>query len=201
MGEHVLQRIVAFALGAMVFALPSLSAKADIESDKRDCVFKKGSAGVDACSRLLRSGRSSGHQRATSYAHRGLTYSDLKQYPRYAVVYHNRGTAYFKLKQYRRAIHDYDAALRLNPRSAMAYYNRGISYEELGRRAEAIRDYRTALQVDPNFQRARQHLRRLGAKARQRPSGAAPPDTTPRCRDVGGYKSYMRRTGKMCRTD
>ncbi len=45
-----------------------------------------------------------------------------------AWAYYNRGIAYKNLKDYRRAIEDYDQALRLDPDYVKAYNNRGYAY-------------------------------------------------------------------------
>ncbi len=135
-----------------------------------------GGVRVNACSRLLKSGRLNASNRFVAYTNRGGAYADLRQYrraihdqdaalrlnPRNAVAYHNRGLSYTKLKQYRRAIEDFNAALRLNPRFAGAYNNRGLTYEALGRRQEAIRDYRQALRLDSSLKESQDGLRRLG---------------------------------------
>jgi hypothetical protein len=45
-------------------------------------------------------------------------------------------------------------------------------------------------------------LKQLPAKqAKQRPGSVGPSGPVPRCRDVGGYEAYMKRTGKVCRID
>ncbi len=56
-------------------------------------------------------------------------------------AYINRGSAYGILGEYRRAIKDYDEALRLDPDFAGAYYGRGRAYDELGEYRRAIKDY------------------------------------------------------------
>ena len=37
--------------------------------------------------------------------------------------------------------------------------------------------------------------------AKGHPRGAAPTGIPPRCRDVGGYEAYMKRTGTACQLD
>ncbi len=53
-----------------------------------------------------------------------------------AIAYNNRGIAYDDLGEYRRAIEDYDRALRLDPDDALAYNNRGIALDNLSRSGE-----------------------------------------------------------------
>ncbi len=68
-----------------------------------------------------------------------------------APVYSNRGNAYFNLGEYRRAIQDYDQALRLDPGYAVAYYNRGKAYTELRVHRRAIQDYDQTLRINPGL--------------------------------------------------
>ena len=46
----------------------------------------------------------------------------------YADAYCIRGIAYGQFGQYKRAIDDFNEAIRLKPDDAKAYYNRGITY-------------------------------------------------------------------------
>ena len=95
MRGHLLPRSFVLALAAMAVALP-LSARADFESDRRDCARGTGSLKVKACTRLLQFGRLGARDRA--------------------VGYYNRGVAYLNLRQYRRALQDCNETIRLNPR-------------------------------------------------------------------------------------
>jgi tetratricopeptide (TPR) repeat protein len=65
-------------------------------------------------------------------------------------AYNNRGLAYVNLGEYRRAIKDYDEALRRDPFYANAYQGRGLAYVNLGEYRRAIEDYDQALRLDPN---------------------------------------------------
>ena len=49
----------------------------------------------------------------------------------------------------KRAIQDYDDAIRLDPLDAITYYNRGFSYINLGQYAQAIQDLDEAIRLDP----------------------------------------------------
>ena len=72
------------------------------------------------------------------------------------LIYSNRGLAYKGLGEYRRAIEDYDQALRINPGHAIAYNNRGFVYNVLawdlyleGRNAQALADVDRSLSDRP----------------------------------------------------
>jgi tetratricopeptide (TPR) repeat protein len=61
----------------------------------------------------------------------------------------NRANTNDDLGEHRRAIEDYDQALRIDPGYAKAYYNRGLAYDNLGEHRRAIEDYDQALRIDP----------------------------------------------------
>ncbi|HEX6107778.1 MAG TPA: tetratricopeptide repeat protein [Ktedonobacteraceae bacterium] len=68
---------------------------------------------------------------------------------------YNRGLTYYDLKEYPKAITDYDRATQLNPQYTAAYHNRGVAYYGLKEYQKEIADYDRALQLDPNFTRAK----------------------------------------------
>jgi tetratricopeptide (TPR) repeat protein len=119
---HLLSRAAAFAGLAVVFVFPPLTARADFESDKRDCHRQRTpQTAIAACTRLLGSGRLFTHNQA--------------------IVYVNRGAAYSNLKQYRRAIQDFNKALRLkltDPAATGKFDN--LSLEQLQNRVESKGD-------------------------------------------------------------
>ena len=163
-----------FVIVGLLLASPVL---ADFESDKRDCVNGVLLARINACSRLIQSGRFKALDQAVAYHNRGVGYGQLRRHrraiqgfdkalrlnPKYAKTYFNRGNAYNRLKQYHRAIQDYNGALRLNPTYAKVYYNRGFTYETLGEKQSAIRDYRAYLRLVPGDKNAIAALKALGA--------------------------------------
>ena len=55
-----------------------------------------------------------------------------------SITYNSRGNAYADLGEYRRAIEDYDQALRLDPNYVFAHYNRGLVYLSLDEYRRAI---------------------------------------------------------------
>ncbi len=87
--------------------------------------------GITSCTAVIHSGQYSG--------------KDL------AAAYNNRGSDYVGLGEYRRAIEDFDEALRLDPDFTLAYNNRGLAYGDLGELRRAIEDYDQALRIDPGY--------------------------------------------------
>jgi tetratricopeptide (TPR) repeat protein len=64
--------------------------------------------------------------------------------------YRNRGLTFANLGQHKRAIADYNEAIRLDPNDARTYSNRGASYTDLGQHKRAIADHNEAIRLDPN---------------------------------------------------
>ena len=55
------------------------------------------------------------------------------------------------MHQHKRAIEDYDEAIRLDSKNADAYNNRGAVYKRLGQNKSAIESYTQALEADPEY--------------------------------------------------
>lgn len=70
----------------------------------------------------------------------------------------NRGLAYGRLGNHRKALENFDRAIKLNKNYAKAYYNRGIAYGKLGNRRQAIEDTKTAARL--GYKRVQDLLRR-----------------------------------------
>jgi|GEM_PF-3713108 len=71
-----------------------------------------------------------------------------------AHTYVNRGLAYYKLGQAKRAILNFNQALKIEPRRAHTYNDRGRSYQSLGDLQAALENYNQALKLDPKFSEA-----------------------------------------------
>jgi lipoprotein NlpI len=65
------------------------------------------------------------------------------------LAYHNRGNTYQDKGDYRRAIPEYDIAIRLQPGYAEAYFGRGRARFALGEFADAVMDFAQSLKLDP----------------------------------------------------
>ncbi|MEI3649055.1 MAG: tetratricopeptide repeat protein [Dolichospermum lemmermannii FEM_B0920] len=100
---------------------------------------------------------------STTYADRGGTYYDLKEYklaindytqaiqlnPKNAEYYAIRGGIYSVLKEYKQAIDDYTQAIKIDHKKAIYYDFRGLAYLQLKDYKQAIADYTQAIQLDP----------------------------------------------------
>lgn len=58
----------------------------------------------------------------------------------FAYAYNGRGNGYLGLEQYKKAISDYNEAIRLKPDYAYAYGNRALAYDKLGKSSKAVQD-------------------------------------------------------------
>src|ERR1041384_4347012 len=86
---------------------------------------------IDACTRLIKTGRVKGN--------------DL------AITYYNRAISYRQKKDNESALADYNESLRINPKYAKSYNNRGNVYKDKGDLDRAIADYNEAIRLDPKF--------------------------------------------------
>ena len=74
-------------------------------------------------------------------------------YPK-ATLYFQPGVDYAKQGDYRKAIEQFNEAIRIDPQYAAAYYNRGWAYGNLGQYERAIQDFDEAIRIDPQLGRA-----------------------------------------------
>jgi len=116
-----------FSLIAVVLFVSSLAACAGVGM-REDCEQDHDwDLKIGGCTAVIRSGEYSG---------KGL-----------AVAYYNRGIAYRHLNEYRRAIEDYDQALRLDPGDAKAYNNRAYARCALGQVEASLDDWGQVLRL------------------------------------------------------
>ncbi len=66
-----------------------------------------------------------------------------------AVLHKLRGNALVRAKKYRKAIQQYDCAIKLDPLYSDAFNNRGAAFQHLGKYRQALEDHRAAVKLDP----------------------------------------------------
>jgi tetratricopeptide (TPR) repeat protein len=146
-------------------ALAAAVSPAAAQSDGPVCIKPPTpEVGVAACTRLIRSGRFTGHKLSVAYHNRGFflrlmgdldrAIADYDQAIRLhasdANYYVNRGFALNRRGDDDRALADFDRAIRLNPKVAVAYINRGNIYYNKGEYDRALPDFEQAIRLDPN---------------------------------------------------
>lgn len=67
----------------------------------------------------------------------------IKKSPSASACFHARGNVFYELKDYRRAIADYNVAIKIRNDDASAYSNRAWSYAKIGRMEKASLDFQT----------------------------------------------------------
>ena len=78
-----------------------------------------------------------------------------------------RGNRYLELRQLRKAIEEFDEAIRLDPKYAVAYGNRALAYKLEGNKAKAIADFEKFITLASNprlIQIAKQQVEELSTK-------------------------------------
>ena len=68
--------------------------------------------------------------------------SAVQKHPTSAENHTNLGYIYYKMGNYRRALGEFNTALRYNSKAANAYYYRGLLYEKRGQYSKAIADFK-----------------------------------------------------------
>jgi tetratricopeptide (TPR) repeat protein len=111
--------------------LPAAASADDLDFCRSDNKTAPVTAAIlDACTRLIASGRYTGR--------------DL------AGIMLNRGNAYYNGQDYPRAIADYDEAIRLDPKASAAFSQRGNAYYAKGDLPHALADFNQAIALDMN---------------------------------------------------
>ena len=116
----------------VVAASLALAAAAHAADDFKICVDESGDVAIDACTRVIGSGRA----------------------PRAQVIesYRNRGVEWFIKKEYDKAIADATAAIKLAKDHSPSYYLRFRSYEAKGDEEHAKADLEQAISTDFNVE-------------------------------------------------
>jgi tetratricopeptide (TPR) repeat protein len=142
---------------ASCWIVPAASA-----ADDEVCVRGSGDAAIDACTRLINSGRFDRRNLALIYSNRAnqkerkgeydkamLDHAQaIKTDPTYAAGFMHRGNAYARHGDFERAIADHNEAIRLGPQDADAFYNRGFTFSHKGDHERAIADYTIGIGLD-----------------------------------------------------
>jgi tetratricopeptide (TPR) repeat protein len=66
------------------------------------------------------------------------------------MIYNNRGVAYLRQHAYKKAIADFNRAIKLNSSFWSAYHNRGQAYSGLGEDEKAIEEFSKVIEANPN---------------------------------------------------
>jgi tetratricopeptide (TPR) repeat protein len=120
--------------GVIALAAATTSAAAQLSSHWQACT---GNPGIDwdqqikSCTTLIQSGTESKEN--------------------VAIAFYNRALAYENKEDYRRAIDDYDEAIRLNPTDADALLYRGLDKQRTGDKAGGEADVVAARRLNPNI--------------------------------------------------
>jgi tetratricopeptide (TPR) repeat protein len=128
------------------------------------CVRGSGDAAIEACTRLLKSGRFDKRNLALIYSNRGNQWERkgdfdkamqdhseaIRTDPTYAAGYMHRGNAYARRGDYDRAIADHTESIRVDPAYANGFYNRGLTYSRKGDHERAIADFTSGIELNAN---------------------------------------------------
>jgi Flp pilus assembly protein TadD len=136
-----------------------------VADDRDTCAGASGEIAIDACTRAIDSGVSSGtdlswrfHNRGRAYEAKGdharaiADFSEaIRLAPKLAFAFNARGTAYEATGDHDRAIADFNAAISLDPTLAYAFNGRGFAYKAKGDHDRAIADFNAAISLDPKL--------------------------------------------------
>lgn len=118
------------AIALLLVVAAAAPGRAQGSADVRTCVAvaEPVERAIEACTRLIASGRYAGN--------------DL------SALHTNRGIAHRLLGRYERALADHEAAVRINPQNARAWHNRGNALYFLGRFEQSIESTSRAIALD-----------------------------------------------------
>lgn len=152
--------VAAALLGGPLAGRPAL---ADYAGDFKNCfaVETAGQARVDACTRVINSGRLKGGGLGRALQTRAEGYRSTQQHdkaladfdraielePKVAQIYGNRAELHRVMRRHEKAIADATEAIRLDPSYNSFFTVRGLTYEAQGDLAHARADYNKALAI------------------------------------------------------
>jgi tetratricopeptide (TPR) repeat protein len=156
------RHVLVLAAGLVAGQLAIAPATADYASDSKNCyTVDYSEKRVDACTRVINSGRLKGTDLAGALQTRAEGYRFAKQYekaladfdraleldPKLAKAYANRAEVYRILGQFEKVIGDTTEAIRLDPTYNAFFTVRGLAYEQQGEPSRARADYNKALAI------------------------------------------------------
>ncbi len=146
-----------------LICLGALTATGALADDVATCRKESGDVAIEACNRVINSGRYSNQDVADSYMNRSAEWvfkseydraiqdanAALKLNPNFSQAYTNRGAAWAGKKEYDRAIADHSKAIEIDTSNPASYVNRGEIKELRGDVKGAVSDYKAALAAKP----------------------------------------------------
>ena len=156
-------RAFTFPAGVITLSMFAAPARAD---DRTLCYRPSADTlKLEACARLIRSGRVPGRDIAYAYQQRGAVLASLKQFdnaltetneairlaPHMWEAYYVRCGILFQLNHFEHAIPDCTEAIQHNSKHPDSYYARGLLFIKLGRNELALADLNTAIRIKPQF--------------------------------------------------
>jgi tetratricopeptide (TPR) repeat protein len=150
-------------LATIVLAHFSAAALAD---DRKTCQAESGNVAIEACNRVINSGRYRSDEVADAYINRGQEYYVKKEYdqavedatqairlnPKGSILaFGNRANALAMKGEHQRAIEDYTQAIKLDRNYAAAYTGRGLERQKIDDVRGAIADYKAALDAPAKY--------------------------------------------------
>ncbi len=153
----------AFLITTLALAVSAAQAQG---TDPRSCRDEPNAeSAIEACNRVINSGRYSKMDLAKAYLDRGQKYYTLNRHDDaisnatsaiqmnvlgpvdLAIAYSNRGNAYFVTDRADQAIAEYTTAIRINPNYAAPYTARGLLLQRKGDTNAALADFRRAVSL------------------------------------------------------
>ena len=137
-----------------------------LADDREDCRVLSGDPSIEACNRVINSGRYAGRDLMNAYLNRGQEYYLKKDYDRAIsdasqairidakaaiLAWGNRGNARSMTGETDAAIADYTQAIKLDPKFTAAYTGRGMERQKKGDTKGALADYKAALAVPVKY--------------------------------------------------
>ena len=116
------------SIAALLLAAANAGAQSTSGEPQCGALADDAARGIEACTKVINSGRYAG--------------------PELAKAYYSRGTGYSRAGDFERAIADLSVAIQLDPKLPAAYYNRALAQSALGESDRAIADYDAALALN-----------------------------------------------------